>query len=45
VLGEIGSQESWSNLFAESQNLLEHLAGEAIRDLEVGRTQPLDGLQ
>jgi len=45
LLEEISSQERWSSLFAGSQNLLEQLAGEAIRDFEAGRIQPLEELE
>jgi hypothetical protein len=45
LLEEIGSEERWSRLFAGSQNLLQELAAEAIRDSDEGRMEPLDHLE
>jgi hypothetical protein len=35
----------WSSRFADSQNLLERMAKEAIQDFQAGRVQPIDQLQ
>lgn len=45
LLEEISSEERWSSLLETSQNLLEELAGEAIRDFNAGRIQPLEDLE
>ena len=39
------SEERWSALFADSLNLLERMANEAIQDFQSGRVQPIDQLQ
>ncbi|MCP9882756.1 hypothetical protein KBY65_09740 [Cyanobium sp. Alchichica 3B3-8F6] len=44
LLEEMESEERWSTLFADSQNLLERMANEAIQDLQAGRVQPIDQL-
>ena len=41
---EMESEERWNAIFADSQNLLERMANEAIQDLDAGRVQPLDAL-
>lgn len=45
LLEEMESEERWSALFAGSQNLLEHMASDAIQDFQAGRVQPIDALQ
>ena len=45
LLEEMESEERWSALFADSQNLLERMANEAIQDFQAGRVQPIDQLQ
>jgi hypothetical protein len=45
LLEEMESEERWSALFSESQNLLEQMASEAIQDFQAGRVQPIDELQ
>ena len=45
LLEEMESEERWSALFADSPNLLERMATEAIQDLQAGRVQPIDQLQ
>ncbi|MCP9882051.1 hypothetical protein KBY65_06105 [Cyanobium sp. Alchichica 3B3-8F6] len=44
LLEEMESEERWSTLFADSQNLLERMANEAIQNLQAGRVQPIDQL-
>ena len=45
LLEEMESEERWSALLSESQNLLEQMASEAIQDFQAGRVQPIDELQ
>ena len=45
LLEEMESEERWSALFADSPNLLERMANEAIQDLQACRVQPIDQLQ
>ena len=45
LLEEMESEERWSALFADSPNLLERMANEAIQDFQSGRVQPIDQLQ
>ena len=45
LLEEMESKERWSALFADSPNLLERMANEAIQDFQAGRVQPIDQLQ
>jgi len=45
LLEEMESEERWSALFADSPNLLERMANEAIQDFQTGRVQPIDQLQ
>jgi len=45
LLEEMQSEERWSGLFSGSQNLLEHMASEAIQDFKPGRVKPIDELQ
>jgi len=44
LLEEMESEERWSTLFANSQNLLERMAKKAIQDFQAGRVQPIDQL-
>jgi len=44
LLEEMESEVRWNADFADSQNLLERMANEAIQDLEADRVQPLDAL-
>ena len=43
LLAELESEREWAELFArpESEDLLEHLAGEALSEHRAGRTRPL----
>lgn len=45
LLEEMESEERWSALFADSPNLLERMANEAIQDFQAARVQPIDQLQ
>ena len=45
LLEEMESEERWNALFADSQNLLERMANEAIQDFQAGRVQPIDQSQ
>ena len=45
LLEEMESEERWSALFADSLNLLERMANEAIQDFQAGLVQPIDQLQ
>jgi hypothetical protein len=45
LLEEMESEERWSSLVADSQNLLERMANKAIQDFQAGRVQPIDQLQ
>ena len=45
LLEEMEAEERWSALFADSPNLLERMANEAIQDFQAGRVQPIDQLQ
>ena len=45
LLEEIGSEERWSTLLAQSQDKLSQLAAQALNDFEEGRTQPLEMLE
>jgi methylase of polypeptide subunit release factors len=45
LLEEMEAEERWSALFADSLNLLERMANEAIQDFQAGRVQPIDQLQ
>jgi len=42
VLGELHSEARWQRAFAESEDILEKLADEALEDKRNGRTTPLD---
>ncbi len=42
VLSEIESDRSWNALFAESEDILAHLASEAMEEEEHGKTTRLD---
>ena len=45
LLEEMKSEEHWSALFADSQNLLEQMANQAMQDFQAGRVEPIDQLQ
>jgi hypothetical protein len=45
LLAEMESEERWSALFSESQNMLEQMANEAIHDFQTGQVHPFDELQ
>ena len=42
VLSEIESDRSWNALFAESEDILAHLASKAMEEEEHGKTTRLD---
>lgn len=42
VLGELHSEARWQRAFAESEDILERLADEALEDKRRGKTTPLD---
>ncbi len=42
VLAEIASEQRWSNLFSNSQDLLAELAEEALAEHKAGKTQLLE---
>lgn len=42
VLSELHSEAKWRRRFAESEDVLEKLADEALEDKQKGRTAPLD---
>lgn len=42
LLNELSSEKSWDKAFAESENALEKLADEAVRDHKKKKTRPLD---
>ena len=42
ILEEIVDETRWANKFAETQDVLETLADEALAELEAGRTTPLE---
>ena len=42
VLGELHSERAWSKSFAESEDVLEKLADEALTEKRKGETAPLN---
>lgn len=42
ILDEIRSEAEWDRMFAESADVLERLADEALAEHRAGRTRPLD---
>jgi len=42
LLEELESEKKWEQMFAESENVLEHLADEAIETHKKGKTKPLN---
>ncbi len=42
VLAELASEERWNELFANSQDMLAELAGEALAEHKAGKTKVLD---
>jgi len=42
LIDELESEKQWENLFAESEDILEKLADEALAEHAQGKTKPLD---
>lgn len=42
LIDELESEKKWERLFAESENILEKLADEALAEHAQGKTKPLD---
>ena len=42
ILNELNSEKAWGKYFANSEDILENLADEAIREKLKGKTTPLD---
>ena len=42
LLEELRSETKWQRIFAESEDILEKLADEALEDKRKGKTTPLD---
>ena len=42
LIDELESEKKWERLFAESEDLLEKLADEALTEHAQGKTKPLD---
>ena len=42
LIDELESEKKWESLFAESEDILELLADEALAEHEKGKTKPLD---
>lgn len=42
ILEELATEKKWDQAFAESQDILEQLADEALAEYHQGKTQPLD---
>ena len=42
LIDEIIAEKQWEKTFAESEDMLEKLANEAISEHEAGKTRPLD---
>lgn len=42
LIDELESEKKWEKLFAESEDLLEKLADEALAEHAQGKTEPLD---
>ena len=42
ILDELNSEKAWEKSFAKSEDILENLANEAIREKRKGKTSPLD---
>lgn len=42
VLDELHSERRWTKLFAESEDVLEYLADEAIQEKKMGKADKLD---
>jgi hypothetical protein len=42
LLGELTSERRWDQAFAESEDQLDRLAGEALEEHRQGKTKPLD---
>jgi len=41
LMGELLTEKKWDSSFAESENLLEELANEALKEHRAGKTKPL----
>ncbi|MGI4791859.1 MAG: hypothetical protein ACRYFS_23800 [Janthinobacterium lividum] len=44
IMEEIADEKKWSNSFANSQDMLDKLAAEALQDLAEGKTYPLEDI-
>jgi len=42
MLAELESEQRWAQVFAGSQDKLEELADEALKEFAAGKTRPLD---
>ncbi len=42
LIDELKSEKKWGKMFAESEDILEKLADEALAELAQGKTKPLD---
>jgi hypothetical protein len=42
LIDELKSEKKWEKMFAESEDILEKLADEALVELAQGKTKPLD---
>ena len=42
LIDELKSEKKWEKVFAESEDILEKLADEALAELAQGKTKPLD---
>jgi len=42
LIDELKSEKKWEKMFAESEDILEKLADEALAELAQGKTKPLD---
>lgn len=42
ILDELAAERRWAALLAESQDVLEQLADEALAEYRAGKTEPLD---
>ena len=42
ILDELTDEAKWTKAFAETQYQLDRLADEVLKEIEAGKTQPLD---
>ena len=42
LLGELEAEKKWEQMFAESEDILDRLADEALETHKKGKTKPLD---